>query len=295
MQEWLQTGQAELSALLQGEQNVRRAGQPRRELPRALRRRSAGRRVLRGGTRAARAAWAGMRLPPLSSQEGGVAGLTRQALQENALLHVRDVPDDYFPVSSGLGKSRPRQLVLAPAQVDGVANGVIELAFFHGVSTHDLELLRRVGDSIGTALRSARYRRELQKLLEETQGAGGGAADAAGGAARPERGARAADARAAGVSERACRTSKPSSSRSTPSSRSRRRPSSSSATTCSKPRRELQRASTYKSEFLANMSHELRTPLNSTLILARLLIGQPRGQSERRAGQVRADDLLGGQ
>ncbi len=39
----------------------------------------------------------------------------------------------------------------------------------------------------------------------------------------------------------------------------------------------LEQASQYKSEFLANMSHELRTPLNSSLILAKLLQDNKRG------------------
>ena len=39
---------------------------------------------------------------------------------------------------------------------------------------------------------------------------------------------------------------------------------------------EVQRASQYKTEFLANMSHELRTPLNSSLILAKLLMNNPK-------------------
>lgn len=40
---------------------------------------------------------------------------------------------------------------------------------------------------------------------------------------------------------------------------------------------EVQRGSQYKTEFLANMSHELRTPLNSSLILAKLLMDNAKG------------------
>src|SRR6185437_8716625 len=47
---------------------------------------------------------------------------------------------------------------------------------------------------------------------------------------------------------------------------------------------DLERANQYKSEFLANMSHELRTPLNSSLILAKIL-------ADNRGGNLTAEQV----
>ena len=52
-----------------------------------------------------------------------------------------------------------------------------------------------------------------------------------------------------------------------------------------------ERASRYKSEFLANMSHELRTPLNSSLILAKLLADNKRGQPDRASRSRYAETI----
>jgi len=281
-QEWLQTGQAELSALLAGEQNVRELGNHVASyLARYVNARLAavyfaeapGRLELVGG----------YALPPLSSQEGGVAGLTRQAFEENSLLHLRDVPSDYFPISSGLGKSRARQLVLAPAQVDGVANGVVELAFFHGVSSHDLELLRRVSDLIGTALRSARYRRDLQKLLEETQ-AQAEELQTQQEELRVQNEELEQQTRALSESQARLQNQQAELEQINSQLEEQTQALELQRDDLQQAQSELQRASTYKSEFLANMSHELRTPLNSTLILARLLI-------ENREGNLTAEQV----
>jgi CheY-like chemotaxis protein/CHASE3 domain sensor protein len=270
IQEWLQTGQAELSALLQGEQNVRELGNHvasylaryvDAQLAAVYFADAPGRIELVGG----------YALPPLSTQEGGVAGLTRQALQENSVLHLRDVPDEYFPVSSGLGKSRSRQLVLAPARVDGVANGVIELAFFHSVTTHDLELLQRIGDSVGTALRSAKYRRELQNLLEETQGQAE-ELQTQQEELRVQNEELEQQTRALQDAAERLQNQQAELEQINSQLEEQTQALELQRDDLQQAQAELQRSSTYKSEFLANMSHELRTPLNSTLILARLLV-----------------------
>src|SRR6202043_6838 len=46
-------------------------------------------------------------------------GLTRQAFVDRRIVRVNEVPPDYLPISSGLGGSRPKHLLIVPATVDG--------------------------------------------------------------------------------------------------------------------------------------------------------------------------------
>ena len=55
-------------------------------------------------------------------------------------------------------------------------------------------------------------------------------------------------------------------------------------------RENWRRRAEYKSDFLANMSHELRTPLNSSLILAKLLADNPRGNLTAEQVKYAEDD-----
>src|SRR5262249_54308751 len=84
-------------------------------------------------------------------------------------LHVEDLPEGYLPVVSSLGQGSPRQLLVAPATADGVVHGVLELGFFRRVDAADRELLERISDALGVAVRTSKDRTRLEELLEETQ------------------------------------------------------------------------------------------------------------------------------
>jgi signal transduction histidine kinase/CheY-like chemotaxis protein/CHASE3 domain sensor protein len=204
-------------------------------------------------------------------------GLLGQAARDAQAFFIRDVPEEYISVGSGMGQGKPRHLIISPAVSDGGVNAVFELGFLHPVDDQAVELLRLVSEAIGIAVRSANYRTELQNFLEETQ-------------------RQAEELQAQSEELRVSNEELEEQSRALKESQARLEQQQAELEQTNAQleeqaqiletqkddleraneavrlkAQELEEASQYKSDFLANMSHELRTPLNSSLILAKLL------------------------
>src|SRR4029453_19191482 len=80
-----------------------------------------------------------------------------------------DVPEAYLAVSSSVGSGKTREVLVAPAAIDGRVYAVVELGFFRRVLAADEELLSRVSEALGVAVRASRDRTRLEDLLAETQ------------------------------------------------------------------------------------------------------------------------------
>lgn len=219
--------------------------------------------------------------------EDGLLGLAVRD-RRNFVLH--DVPDNYLYFGSGLGQAKPRHMLIAVAKVDGAVAAVMELGFTEEVNPIWLQLLERVSEAVGIAIRSAEYRARLQELLEETQ------------QQAEELQVQSEELKSANEElESQSRILQDSQSRleaqqseleetnaqleeQAQALESQRDDLSRAQAVLEEQTRELERASRYKSEFLANMSHELRTPLNSLLIMARLL-------AENRGGNLEPEQV----
>ncbi|MFZ0499200.1 MAG: response regulator [Steroidobacteraceae bacterium] len=277
-QAWVRAGQIALAARLAGEHRLARLGEQLLDfLAEYL-----GAQV--GAVYVAEAGGAFERIAAYATPPGAGnvnfragEGLVGQCGKEGRLLHVREIPEGYLPVVSGIGKGSPRELILAPATVDETVQGVVELGFFRRLRAADLELLSRLSEALAVAVRSSHDRTRLEELLQKTQ-------------------RQAEELQTQQEELRVTNEELEVHSRSLRESQAQleaqqaeleqsnthleeqahllenQRDALSRAQSALEVKaEELERSNQYKSEFLANMSHELRTPLNSTLILAKLL------------------------
>jgi CheY-like chemotaxis protein/signal transduction histidine kinase/CHASE3 domain sensor protein len=204
-------------------------------------------------------------------------GLLGQAVKDLRALRVRDVPPGYLPISSGIGKGTPNELVVVPASVDGVVQAVLELGFFGATDADQRELLSRASESIAVAVRAAKDRQRLEELLQETQQQAeelqAGAEELRVSNEELEEQGQALRESQSNLEVQQAELEQINSQleEQTQLLENQKDELAKAQVVLTARSDELQRANEYKSEFLANMSHELRTPLNSTLILAKLL------------------------
>jgi signal transduction histidine kinase/DNA-binding response OmpR family regulator/CHASE3 domain sensor protein len=277
---WLQSGMAGLSERMQGEQRLETLGENVLGfLSRFLDAQVGAMYIVEPGGQFRR--FAGYALPPDHDGKADALrsgdGLAGQALKDNRVLTVQDVPANYLPVASSLGRATPTHLIIGPASDSGVVQAVVELGFFRGLQPSDLELLRRARESIGIAVRSSKDRTRLEELLEETQ------------RQSEELQTQQEELRVANeelaeqsqvLKESQVRLESQQAELEQTNSQLEEQASilenqrdelQRAQVALTERAAELDRSNQYKSEFLANMSHELRTPLNSSLILAKLL------------------------
>ena len=184
-------------------------------------------------------------------------GLVGQAAFEKQRLLVKNLPEDYIQIVSGLGQTSPRNIVLLPILFEGHVKAVIELAALEPFQAIHLNLLDQLSDALGIVFNSIEtasgtemlLRQQAQKLEGEYKSQQSELQEIN---AELERKAHQLADQNAEVE-------------------AKNRQIEEARKNLQEKAEQLSLTSRYKSEFLANMSHELRSPLNSLLLLAEQL------------------------
>lgn len=96
-------------------------------------------------------------------------GLVGQCFLEEEVIYLKDIPERYVRITSGLGNAKPRNLILVPLKFNDVVYGVIEIASFYEIMPHQQDFLVKVAESIASTISSVRVNEHTKKLLEDSQ------------------------------------------------------------------------------------------------------------------------------
>jgi len=95
--------------------------------------------------------------------------LVGQCYLEAETIFMTDIPDNYIHITSGLGDSNPRSLILVPLKFNEHVYGVIEMASFNTFTQHQIDFIEKVAESIASTISTVRVNIRTVHLLEESK------------------------------------------------------------------------------------------------------------------------------
>src|SRR5437899_3299146 len=96
-------------------------------------------------------------------------GLVGQAALEKQRILLTDVPYGYVKVSSGLGESRPANIVVLPILFEGEVKAVLELSSLERFNSTHQAFLDELAESIGIVLHTIEANTRTENLLKQSQ------------------------------------------------------------------------------------------------------------------------------
>ncbi|HLO59557.1 MAG TPA: PAS domain-containing protein [Bacteroidales bacterium] len=96
-------------------------------------------------------------------------GLIGNCLLEKKTILTNKLPADYMNITSGLGGSKAKCLLIVPLKKDEEVLGVLEVASFEDFKPHEVEFLEKIAESIAAALITVKLHLQTTQYLERFQ------------------------------------------------------------------------------------------------------------------------------
>lgn len=96
-------------------------------------------------------------------------GIIGAAILEQQTIYMKDVPETYVSITSGLGKAVPKCLLVVPLKVNDEVHGVIEIGALQPIEKHIVEFVEKVAESVASTISNVKINTRTAKLLKESQ------------------------------------------------------------------------------------------------------------------------------
>jgi methyl-accepting chemotaxis protein len=96
-------------------------------------------------------------------------GLVGRCAFEKLPVYLKEIPEEYIKITSGLGSAEPDHLLLVPLIFNENVLGVIELATFKPIEQYQIDFISTLGENIGSTISNVRVNEQTKHLLGESK------------------------------------------------------------------------------------------------------------------------------